>query len=83
MHSREATIWPDFLKDVSPLQMPPQETGHKLSPEEIESLKRWIAAGAHYAPHWSYTRPERPCPLKSSANELWLVATMDATPDVG
>ena len=41
-------------------QMPPQETGHKLSPEEIESLKQWIAAGAHYAPHWSYTRPERP-----------------------
>jgi hypothetical protein len=41
-------------------RMPPQETGHMLSPDEIESLKQWIAAGAHYAPHWSYTQPERP-----------------------
>ena len=27
-------------------RMPPEETGHRLSPTEIESIKRWIAAGA-------------------------------------
>lgn len=50
-------------------QMPPQETGHKLTPDEIESLKQWITAGAHYAPHWSYTRPERPELPKVSRTE--------------
>jgi hypothetical protein len=41
-------------------RMPPAETGHVLSPAEVSTLKDWIAAGAPYAPHWSYTEPKRP-----------------------
>jgi len=41
-------------------RMPPVETGHALAPAEIETLKNWIASGAKYAPHWSYTPPQRP-----------------------
>ena len=34
--------------------MPPRKSGKALSPAEIDLLQRWIAAGANYAPHWSY-----------------------------
>jgi mono/diheme cytochrome c family protein len=36
------------------LQMPPPETGKTVSREEAELLRRWIAAGAVYATHWSF-----------------------------
>jgi mono/diheme cytochrome c family protein len=39
--------------------MPPAETGKRVTPEQIELLKRWIASGAEWQPHWSY-RPLRP-----------------------
>ncbi len=40
--------------------MPPRKTGKKLSAAEIDTLRRWIAAGAPYARHWAYERPQRP-----------------------
>ncbi len=40
-------------------RMPPEETGRTLNAAEIEKIKQWIAAGAEYSPHWSYTPPQR------------------------
>jgi mono/diheme cytochrome c family protein len=40
--------------------MPPPKSGHKLSAQEMELLKRWIAQGANYTPHWAFVKPERP-----------------------
>jgi hypothetical protein len=40
--------------------MPPPEAGPPLSAREIELLRRWIAAGATYEPHWAYVPPVRP-----------------------
>ncbi len=40
--------------------MPPAKTGKKLTQEQIETLKRWVAQGAEYAMHWAYARPVRP-----------------------
>lgn len=34
--------------------MPPAKNGPALKPEEIETLRRWIAQGAEYADHWSF-----------------------------
>jgi hypothetical protein len=51
-------------------RMPPAETGNKLTTEEIETLRRWIAAGADYAPHWSYEAPQRP-PLPTVSRPEW------------
>jgi len=44
----------------SPLVMPPAATGKTLKPQQIEILRRWIAQGAKYAPHWAYIPPRRP-----------------------
>ncbi len=34
--------------------MPPPEAKKSLQPEQKELLRRWIAAGAEYQPHWSF-----------------------------
>ena len=40
--------------------MPPGETHKKLTDRQKDLLKRWIAQGAPYEPHWSYTPVVRP-----------------------
>lgn len=40
--------------------MPPAETGKRLTTGEVDILRRWIAAGAEYRPHWAFTAPARP-----------------------
>ena len=40
--------------------MPPPKEDHALTAEEIGLLKKWIAQGAEYKPHWSFQKPERP-----------------------
>jgi len=42
-------------------RMPPSYEGHaKLSDEEIDVLRRWIAQGAEWQGHWAFIPPERP-----------------------
>ena len=40
--------------------MPPVETHKTLSAAQKNLLKRWIAEGAKYEPHWSFIAPVRP-----------------------
>jgi hypothetical protein len=39
-------------------RMPPE--GEPLSPDEVKLLADWISAGAVYAPHWAFVKPQRP-----------------------
>ena len=41
-------------------QMPPPETHKSVSPQEAESIRRWIAAGAPWDVHWSLAPLRRP-----------------------
>ncbi|MFN7926423.1 MAG: DUF1549 domain-containing protein [Blastocatellia bacterium] len=40
--------------------MPPLATGHKLTPQQIETVKRWIDEGAKWNEHWAFVTPTRP-----------------------
>jgi hypothetical protein len=40
-------------------RMPPKKSGKKLTPAEVDLLKRWVAQGAKYQTHWAYTPPSR------------------------
>ncbi len=40
-------------------QMPPPKSDKKLKPEQIALVKKWIAQGAKYEPHWSLIAPQR------------------------
>jgi hypothetical protein len=41
-------------------RMPPVSSGHKLTPQQIELLRRWIEQGAKWQKHWSLIAPKRP-----------------------
>ncbi|HET6898712.1 MAG TPA: c-type cytochrome domain-containing protein, partial [Vicinamibacteria bacterium] len=44
-------------------RMPHLSSGKpRLSAAQIDTLRRWIAEGARWEPHWSYIRPRRPSP---------------------
>ena len=40
------------------LRMPPKKTGNRLTPAEVDVLRRWIEQGAEYAPHWALIAPK-------------------------
>ena len=42
------------------LRMPPVDGPKRLTDNEIELLKTWIAQGAEYQPHWSFVAPRMP-----------------------
>ncbi len=50
--------------------MPPPETKKPLSEEQKQILKRWIAAGADYQPHWAFIKPKQ-APLPKVKQTGW------------
>lgn len=52
------------------LVMPPSGTGKKLTPQQIETLTKWVQHGAEYKGHWSFIRPERPA-MPTVSDETW------------
>jgi hypothetical protein len=56
--------------------MPPPSLKKVLTAEQKELLKRWIAEGAEYQPHWSFIPPARPQP-PAVKNEAWVKNPID------
>ncbi len=57
--------------------MPPAKSGKKLKKEQIELLRRWVAEGAVWKPHWAYVPPQRP-PLPAVKDAGWVRNPIDA-----
>ncbi len=56
----ESEFWKRLIATSDDDVMPPPKSHKVLKPEQKELLKRWIAEGAVWQPHWSFIRPERP-----------------------
>lgn len=52
------------------LQMPPPNSGKKLTKHQIDLLKTWIAEGAEYQGHWAFLPVQRPT-LAAVHNKAW------------
>jgi Protein of unknown function (DUF1553)/Protein of unknown function (DUF1549)/Planctomycete cytochrome C len=50
-----------FNSDAAEM-MPPPSANKELTKTERELLRRWIAEGAKYEPHWAFIAPVRPQP---------------------
>ncbi len=50
--------------------MPPVYANKPLSEKEIAILKRWVATGAVYKPHWAFVPPKQ-TPLPKVQNAAW------------
>ncbi len=48
-----------IMTDDGDLIMPPADSNRELTPQQIETLKRWVEQGAEYSVHWSFTPPEK------------------------
>ncbi len=57
--------------------MPPLASHKTLTAEQKALLKRWVAEGAEYQPHWSLIPPKRPVPPTVS-NASWAKSPIDA-----
>ncbi len=62
----ESELLKRLLATDDSVRMPPPNSGKKITPAQIETLKRWIADGAEYAGHWAFIPPTRPAVPKLS-----------------
>ncbi len=44
------------------VQMPPPQVNKRITPAQVELLRRWINAGAKYDKHWAFVPPIKPNP---------------------
>src|SRR5262245_45212659 len=42
------------------VRMPPPKAGKRLTPGQVERIRRWIEEGAVWKGHWAYLTPSRP-----------------------
>lgn len=66
-----------IFADTPKLLMPPPKSHKKLTIEQKEILRRWVAAGAEYQPHWSFIPPKRPA-VPAVKNPGWVRNPIDA-----
>ncbi|MCP4170489.1 MAG: DUF1553 domain-containing protein [Fuerstiella sp.] len=51
-------------------QMPPPDSGRKLSARQVELLRQWIVEGAPWQEHWAFIPPQKP-PLPAIRASGW------------
>jgi len=57
-------------------RMPPLDAPRQLTPEQIETLRQWIAEGADWQGHWAFVPPVRSV-LPEVAQAAWAVNPVD------
>jgi hypothetical protein len=73
----ESGVIERILSDDPDAVMPPPATKKTLTAHQKDLLKRWIASGAEYQPHWSFIAPVRPAVPKLK-NASWVRNPLDA-----
>ncbi|MCW5969564.1 MAG: DUF1553 domain-containing protein [Blastocatellales bacterium] len=58
------------------LRMPPADSGHALTPAQIELIRKWIVQGARWSTHWAYETPKRHVPPEVR-NSSWVRQPVD------
>ncbi len=56
---KNSELWIRVTSRDPDIRMPPPETGHTLTSDQCEMLRRWIAQGAEYEQHWAYIPPQQ------------------------
>jgi hypothetical protein len=63
--------------DADEMMPPPESKKDRLTPAQIDVLRRWIDEGAKFDIHWSYIKPVRPT-LPPVKNRSWVRNPVDA-----
>jgi hypothetical protein len=75
------------IRSMDPVeQMPPSDSHRALTPQQIETLARWVEEGARYDKHWAFKAIERPVPPPTPGDERchndvdrFVLSTLDAS----
>jgi hypothetical protein len=70
-HAAESRLYKRIATTDPNTVMPPLASGHKLTPPQIETIKRWIEEGANWTEHWAFVTPKRP-ELPSVKDITWV-----------
>ena len=66
-----------ITSDDPDVRMPPPDSGKSLKPDQIETLRRWVLAGAKYEQHWAFVPPQRPA-IPAVKNQAWVRNPIDS-----
>ncbi|HXY35216.1 MAG TPA: DUF1549 domain-containing protein, partial [Planctomycetaceae bacterium] len=56
-----------MASDDADERMPPAKTGKRVSAAQLDLIRRWIASGAKWSEHWSYSPPVRPAAPRTAS----------------
>lgn len=65
----ESLLIERILSDDPKQLMPPPNSGKTLTAEQKEILRKWIAAGAEYQPHWAFIPVPKHVPVLNPPDE--------------
>lgn len=72
----ESEIWQRIISDDEETVMPPPSSKKKLTPEQKETIRRWIEQGAKYQKHWAFESVTKPS-IPSVKQEAWVKNPVD------
>lgn len=73
----ESSLIYQRIMEASPAkQMPPAYSHKTLTPQQKDTLKRWIAQGAPWKEHWSFAAPVRPA-VPAVKDKRWVRNPID------
>ncbi|MDP6717975.1 MAG: DUF1553 domain-containing protein, partial [Pirellulaceae bacterium] len=73
----EASVsWLRIVSDDPDELMPPPDSNKKLTPVQIDLIKRWIEQGVEWSDHWAFEPPRKP-ELPKVSNTKWLRNPID------
>ncbi|MCW5982357.1 MAG: DUF1553 domain-containing protein [Bryobacteraceae bacterium] len=58
-------------------RMPPEHSHKTLTPDQVETIRRWIDEGAKWKEHWAFIAPERP-KVPAVVGRAWVANPIDA-----
>jgi hypothetical protein len=74
--SADSLLFQKITATDEKMWMPPEYSNRKLTPAQIDLIRRWIDEGAPYARHWAYVTPLRP-PLLKVTDQSWVRNPID------
>ena len=55
----ESTLVDRIVSDDPDEKMPPAKSEKRLTPAQVDTLRRWVASGAEYKSHWAFEKPTK------------------------
>ena len=73
----DSELFRRIISSDDDVRMPPVDSGHTLTSDQVDLIEQWIAAGAEWKEHWSFVVPVV-SPIPEVSNPEWISNPIDA-----